>query len=96
MLEGLILKTEFHKEKVHMEEGEEVLKDGDKWFFIAGTLVLATIIYQKYVNFSMYTVSFSQFGVGNTIAPYPRQFRDKNTLEEAKEAIRARLKTYDG
>jgi hypothetical protein len=92
MFDGLRLPVEFHKEKVHMEEGEEVLKDGDKWFLVAGAMVLATITYQKYVNFSIYTVECTEYHIDGTANPYPHELRDKNTLQEAKEAIRARLK----
>ena len=92
MFEGLKIETSFHKEKIHEEKGEEVLTDGDKWYLVAGALVLASITYHKYVNFSMYTVHCTEFSIDRTGNPYPYELRDKNTLEEAKEAIRARLK----
>lgn len=91
MFDDLKLPVEFHKENIHKEDGKEILKDGDNWYLTAGSLVLATITYQKFVKFSMYTISFNEFRIGNKATPYPRKLKYKNTLEEAKEVIRPHL-----
>ena len=96
MFEGLTIETSFHKEKIHMKEGEEVLEDGDKWYLVAGALVLATIIYQKYVNFLMYTVKYTEVSIDGTVNPIPHELKNKKTLQEAKESIRTCLKISNG
>ena len=79
MLDGLLLKTEFHQ-------------DGNMWYLTAGNLILATIILKEFVNFSKYVVSYKELWIDGKVQSVPRELSNKRTLEDAKMSIRAHLK----
>jgi len=91
MLDGIKLRTKFFKEKVHQEEGKEVLKDEDKWFLTAAGFVLATIKLQKFVKFSVYSITYTVAGPCTGIKERGQDQLHHETLEGAISTVEKRL-----
>jgi hypothetical protein len=84
-LEKAGLKVEFHSCK------DVPPNDGAKWYFTVGSLILAAITLRKFINFSLYEVDYTELGIDTKPIRIPFEFKFKKTLQDAIEAVQARL-----